>query len=99
MTAEAAVRALVAAIYPSNEVWHHVSPRRGRLAEAHYVLRGPTRYAHATMGQGTTADAAWSEAERMLRADAEGRIARARDERDRADAEIARLTAALEVAR
>lgn len=97
MSAEAAVHALVAAIYPSSEVWHHVSPRRGRRAEGHYILRGPTRYAHVTMGSGATADAAWEDAARRLRADAEGRIARAIAERDRADAEIARLTAVLEV--
>jgi membrane protein required for beta-lactamase induction len=94
---ETAVRALAAAIYSAREVWLHTSPRRGRRAEAHYVLRGPTRYAHVTVGRGTTADAAWADALRDLRADAEGRLARARAERDRAEAEIARLTAALEV--
>lgn len=98
MSAETTVRRLVAAIYPASEVWHHVSPRRGRRAEAHCVLRGPTRYAHVTVGRGTTADAAWADALRDLRADAEGRLGRARAERDRADADIARLTVALEVA-
>ena len=97
--AETAVRALCAAIYPASEVWHHVSAGRGgRRPTAHYILRGPARCAHVTEGHGATEDAAWADAEQRLRRDAEGRRDRARVERDLHDAEIARLTAALEVA-
>ena len=96
--AETAVRALAAARYPYMEVWCHAAPS-GR----HYVLGGPTRHAHVTLGGGAvgcaTPGAAWEAAEVSMRREVADTLARARAERDRADAEIARLTAALEVAR
>jgi hypothetical protein len=97
MTAvETTVRALAAARYPWGEVWHHVAPG-GR----HYILCGPTRHAHVTLGGDAagcdTPEAAWEAAETTMRREVADAIARERRYRDRADAEIARLTAALEV--
>lgn len=101
--AETAVRALAAARYPGQEVWHHASPRHGLSPERHYILCGRTRLAHFTLGGGAggcdTPEAAWAAAEASLRREVEGRIAYDRHQRDLLDAEIARLTAALEVDR
>ncbi len=100
--AESRTRALAAARYPGQEVWCHASPPRGRASERHYILCGRTRTADFTLGGGAggcnTPEAAWAAAEASLRREVEARIASDRRQRDLLDAEIARLTAALEVA-
>ena len=105
--AEIRTRALAEARYPGQEVWCHASPPRGRASERHYILCGyilcgRTRTADFTLGGGAcgcnTPEAAWAAAEASLRREVEARIASDRRQRDLLDAEIARLTAALEVA-
>ena len=101
---EIRTRALAEARYPGQEVWCHASPPRGRASERHYILCGRTRTRTAdfTLGGGAcgcnTPEAAWAAAEASLRREVEARIASDRRQRDLLDAEIARLTAALEVA-
>lgn len=99
--AETRARALADARYPGQEVWCHASPSRGRTSERYYILCGRTRTAHFTLGGGAsgcdTPEAAWAAAEASLRREVEGRIASDLRQRDLLDAEIARLTAALEV--
>jgi len=100
--AEIRTRALAEARYPGQEVWCHASPPSGRASERYYILCGRTRFAHFTLGGGAagcdTPEAAWAAAEVSLRREVEGRIASDRRQRDLLDDEIARLTAALEVA-
>lgn len=92
--AESAVRALAKARYPYMDVWHFVSTS-GR----HYVLGGPTRNAHVTLGGGAsgcdTAEGAWEAAAASMRLEVETRLAEDRRQRDLIDAEIDRLSTAL----
>jgi hypothetical protein len=97
MTTETTVRTLAAALYPRREVWIGVAPKWRHIPETHYVLCGPNRLSHRTLGRGATEAEAWASAETTLRREVADAIALARRERDRADEEIARLTAALEV--
>lgn len=98
--AEIRTRALADARYPGQDVWCHASPPHAHGADRHYILCGRTRTAHFTLGGGAfgcdTPEAAWAEAEALLRREVETRIAYDRRQRDLLDADVARLTAALE---
>ena len=93
---ESTVRRLAAALYPGREVWAVHVPRRRATIERYYILCGTTLHGHCTLGDGTTADGAWASAEARCRREIADAIARERRDRDRAQAEIERLTAALE---
>ena len=97
MGAESTVRRLAAALYPDREVWTVTVPQQRGAPERRYVLCGRTLCAHRTLGAGGTPADAWADAEATVRREIADAIARERRDRDRAAAEIARLTAALEV--
>lgn len=97
MGAESTVRRLAAALYPGREVWAVHVPRRGKAIERHYILCGTTLHGHRTLGTGATPADAWADAEATVRREIADAIARERRDRDRAQGEIERLTAALEV--
>lgn len=94
MTAESTTRRLAAALYPGREVWTVTVPQR-RAPERSYILCG-RGHSHTTLGRGATEADAWADAEATVRREIADAIARERRDRDRAQAEIERLTAALE---
>ena len=94
---ESTARRLASVLLPQHEVWTASAPRWRTTPERHYVLCGRTRYAHRTIGTGATPADAWADAEATLRREIADAVARERRDRDRAQAEIERLTAALEV--
>ena len=93
--AETTVHALAAAMWPGRIVRAHVAPRCRTKPEWHYIHCGRTLYDHRTLGTGATEAEAWADAEARCRREINDAIDRERRDRDRAEAEIARLTAAL----
>ena len=95
MGAESTVRRLAAALCPGREVWTVAVPQQRRAPERCYILCG-RGHNHSTLGGGATPADAWADAEATLRREIADAIARERRDRDRAQAETERLTAALE---
>ena len=94
MTAESNARALCAALY-SCEMHHMVHPIAATVRDRHVVAVGSARNTHRTVGYAVTPEDAWAQAEAAMRREIADMLESARRDRDRAEATIARLSAAL----